>query len=155
MSRTTPKSRIIFTDAEANNQAHVLPLFFGIFGSSAITYAATREGELNIREPIDYETEYAASLTACAPLEDEDRAKAHFTQERIKYDQRTARRNKIRSRKDLVERSQSEQRHVIEIASEKAASNLLRSLPLNRYGFTLTKCPILDIGFALDITSRP
>ena len=151
VSRTTPNSRIIFTDAEANIQWHVLPSFFD---SAVYQFAATREGGLNIKEPIDYEMEYAALLTACAPLED-DGAKAHLSQECIKYDQRTACLNKIRSLKDLMENLQTEERHVIEMSSEKGASNLLRSLPLNRYGFTFTKCPNLEMGFALDITSRP
>ena len=73
-----------------------------------------------MQEPIDYETDYAASLTACAALEDQDRANARLTQERITHDQRTARLNTIRSRKkDLLESLQTEQRHVIEMASEK------------------------------------
>ena len=88
--------------------------------------------------------EYAASLTACAPLEN-DRANAHLTQERITHDQRTARLNITRLRKkDLMENLQTEQRHVIEMASEKGASNWLTALQLKRYGFTLTKAEFRD-----------
>ena len=57
----------------------------------------------------------------------------------------SARLNIIRSRKkDLMESLQTEQRHVIEIASEKGASNWLTALPLKRYGLTLTKSEFRD-----------
>ena len=80
-------------------------------------------------EPIDYGTEYAASLTACAPLDDEDQANAHLTQERITHDQRTARRNIFPScKKDLMKSLRTEQGHEIEMASEKRASNWRRGL---------------------------
>ena len=53
--------------------------------------------------------------------------------------------NIIRSRKkDLMESLQTEQRHVIEMASEKGAPNWLTALPLKRYGFTLTKSEFRD-----------
>ena len=52
-----------------------------------------------------------------------------------------------------MESLQTEQSHVIEMASEKGASNWLTALPLKRYGFTLTKSEFRD--FALDITLRP
>ena len=70
MSRITATSRNIFTDAEANIQTHVLTPFFDshVSQSARRLYSlATREGGLNIKAPIDYEAEYAASLTACAP----------------------------------------------------------------------------------------
>ena len=92
-SRTTPNSRNIFTDAESNTQKHVLTSSFDfpVSQSEGRLYSLpNREGGRNIKEPIDYETEYAASLTSCAPVEDEDRANAHLTQERITHDQRTA-----------------------------------------------------------------
>ena len=119
-----------------NIQTHVLPSFF----DSPVPQSARRlyslpslEGGLNIKEPIDYEMEYAASLSACAPLEYGDRAIVHLTQERIKHDQRTARLNFIQSsKKDLMENRQSEQHHVIEMASEKEALNGLTALPLKR-----------------------
>ena len=98
---------------------------------------------------------YAASLTACTSLEDEDRANAHVTQGRITYDQLIARLNINRSRtKDLMEILQTDQRHVIGMASEKGASNRLTALPLKSYGLTLTKSKFRD-GLALDRTLRP
>ena len=70
-------------------------------------------GGFHINGPIDYETKYAASITACAPLEDEDRANAHLTQEIIAHDQRTARLNIFLLRKkDLMENLHTDQRHV-------------------------------------------
>ena len=96
---TTPNSRIVSTYAEANIQTHALPSFFDspVSQSAWLLYSLpNREGTgLNIKEPIDYETEYGARLTACAPLEYEDRAIAHLTQERITNDQRITRLNKI------------------------------------------------------------
>ena len=85
-SRATPNSRNSFTDADAIIQTQVLASFF----DSPVSQIArrlcslpNRENRLNIRQPIDYETKYAASLTACAPLEHEDRAYGRLTQERI------------------------------------------------------------------------
>ena len=58
---------------------------------------------------------------------------------------KNARLNKFRScKKDLMESLQTEQRHVIEMASEKGASNWLTALPLKRYGLTLTKSEFRD-----------
>ena len=75
-------------------------------------------------------------MTACAPLEDEVQANALLTQKRITY---------IQSRKkDLMKGPPTEQRHVIEIASEKAAANWLIDLPLKRYSFTLTNFEFRD-----------
>ena len=75
---------------------------------------------------MNYEKEYAASLTACAPTEVEVRANAHLTQESITHDQRTARLNNIQSHKDgLMEYLQIKQRQQKEMASEKEASNCL------------------------------
>ena len=132
-SRTTPNSWNLFTDAEANIQTHDLPSFFESPVSQSprrLCSLPTRKGGLNIMEPVDYETQEAASLTACAPL----------THERKTHDQRTARLNKIRSRKkNLMESLQTEQRHVIEMILEKGASNWLTALPLKCCGFTLTK----------------
>ena len=109
----------------------------------------TRESGFNIKEPKDYEAEYAASLTACAPLENEDRANANLTQERIKNYQRSARLNTIQSRKtDFVESLRTEQRQIIEVASEKGASTWLTALHIKRYGFTLTKSKCRD-GFCV------
>ena len=66
---------------------------------------ARQEGGLNFKEPKDYETEYAASLTACAPLEDEDPANSHLTQESLTHDRRTAGLNNIQSsEKDFMKR---------------------------------------------------
>ena len=104
----------------------------------------SREGRLNVKEHLDYETEYSASLTACAPLEGENLANAHLTQDRITHDQRTARLKKIRSSQDFMESLQTEQRLVIEMALEKGASNWLTALPLKRYCFTLTKSEFRD-----------
>ena len=62
-------------------------------------------GVLNIKHQLDYEKQLAASLTACTPLEDEDRALAQLIQERIKHNQRIARLRKIWPGKmDLTER---------------------------------------------------
>ena len=53
-----------------------------------------------------------------------------------------------------MESLQTDQRHVIELASEKGASIWRTILPLKRYDFTLTN-PNLETSFALDITLRP
>ena len=81
-------------------------------------FLPTREGGFNVKEPIDYETEYAASLTACAPLEDDDRANARLAQERITHDQQTAHLKIIRSRKKDLNGNPSD-----------------RATPRNRNGF--------------------
>ena len=134
VSWTAPNSRNIFRDEEAKIQTHILPSFFDspVSQSARRLYSLpTREGGLNIKEPIDYESQCAASLTACAPLEDEERANAHLTQERIMHDIRTARLNIISAReKDLIESLQTEQGHVIEMDSEKGAFNWLTALSL-------------------------
>ena len=82
---------------------------------------------------------------AYVPLEDEDRANAHLTQERITHDQRPTRLNIIQSIKnDLMDNFQTELRHVMEMALVKGASNWLPALPLKHYGFTLTKSEFRD-----------
>ena len=86
---------------------------------------------------------YNASLTACAHVEDEDRANAHLTQERIQNEQRTEHLNKIPERKeDLVRSLPTRKRHVIETTSEKGTSSWLIALLFKSYGFTLTKSKI-------------
>ena len=60
--------------------------------------------------------------------------------------------------KDLRESLQTEQRHVIEMASEKGASNWLTALPLKRYGFTLTKSAFRDglcISYNIEAKNTP
>ena len=125
MSRTMSNSRNIFSDAEANLLKQVpLSLFDSPVSQSArrLYSLPTREDGLRIRELIDNETEYAVSLTACAPLEDEDRINAHLTQERITHNQRFGRLSITRSsKKDLMGILQTEQRHVIKMTSEKGA----------------------------------
>ena len=69
--KTTPNSRKIFTDADAYIQMHVPLSFFDspVSQSARRLYSLpTREGRLNIREPISYEMEDAASLTTCLLL---------------------------------------------------------------------------------------
>ena len=91
VSRTTPNSRNIFTDAETNIQKRVLPSFFDTpLSESAhqLSLLANWEGRLNIKETIDYEMKYAVSLTACVPLEKGDQANALLNQERIMHKQR-------------------------------------------------------------------
>ena len=76
------KSRNTFTDAEANIQTHILTSFFDspVSTHTEIVFA-THPGRI-IKDSIDYETQYAASLTTCAFLEDEDRLNAHLSRER-------------------------------------------------------------------------
>ena len=77
VSRTTPNSWNFFTEVEANIQTHVIlsSSVTPVSQSAQLFYSLpTREGALNIKEKIDYETEYAASLIACAPADNEDLA---------------------------------------------------------------------------------
>ena len=77
MSRTTPNSRNIIPDVETNIQTHVSPSVFDVrlVSKSGRQFfpLPTGEGGRNTKEPIEHEKENAALLTACAPLEDEDR----------------------------------------------------------------------------------
>ena len=89
-------------------------------------------------------------MTACAPLEDEDQPNAHLTQKRITYIQS--------HKKDLMKGPPIEQRHVTEMASERAAANWLISLPLKRYSFSLTKFEFREricIRYNIEAKKRP
>ena len=82
VSRTTPNSEMIFADAEAKIPTHVQSSFIDcpISQSARRLFSLpTRETGINIMEPIDYQTEYAAMQNVCATLEYEDRANAHLT----------------------------------------------------------------------------
>ena len=106
---------------------HILPSFFDSPKSQSTRrlYALpTREGGPNTKDTIDYETEYG----------DADRMRTSWSWGSSKNSFRprtpnvrpTNRLKKIRSRKkDLMESLQTEQRHLIEMASEKGASNWL------------------------------
>ena len=86
VSRITTTSRSFFRDTDANMKTHVLPSFCDSPASQftrRFYSMQTRVGGLNIKEQIGCETEYAASLTPCAPLEDEVRSNSHLTQEGI------------------------------------------------------------------------
>ena len=140
MPMTTENSRIICSDAKANSQTHVRPSFFS---SWRLYLLPTREGGLNIKEPKDWDTGCVASLNACAPLEDKDRANAHHTQERITHYQRTARLNKI-NRVTRILQKVLRPIDINEIALEKRTSNWFTALPPKRCGFTLTKSKFRD-----------
>ena len=92
-------------------------------------------------EPIDYETEDTASLSACASLQYEDRVNSHLTQERMTHDQRIALLNIIRSRKKvLMESLQTKQRHVMEMVSEKRSLEMTNSSTAETLRFYSIKC---------------
>ena len=148
VTRTTTNSRNIITDAKPSIRTHVLMSFFDspLSQSARLLFSLPiRENGLNIEEPIEYETEHAASLTAWAPLEEEDRENAHLNQECITHDQRTASLNIVRAcKKNLMKSLQTAQRLVIEITSEKEASNWLNALALKYFCIKLTKSKIID-----------
>ena len=101
----------------------------GVSIRTAIVFASDPRGQTQHKGAIDYETEYAASLTACGPLEYDNRANARLAQERITNDQREPHTSILFDcvRRILMENLQTEQRHVIEMTSAKEASNWLSS----------------------------
>ena len=108
-----------------------------------------RNGGLNITLPEDNQKNlrWFKFLGDC--LYDVDPMTAENSQQRIKRVIREEKKEILTEKLDKVKQGATEdQLYVLQLASEKGASNWLNALPLTRYGFSLTKTEFRD-GLAI------
>ena len=99
-----------------------------------------RMGGLNIQMPSDYSENFKWSKMTPEPVENVTPVLAENIQNRILSDIETAKEGMNKAKLNSIKSKLSKQEtYALNLASEKGSSSCLNALPLERYGFNLTK----------------
>ena len=133
MNRTTPEFHLMLDGVENYISEKLIPTLTG------------RMGGLNIQMPSDYSENFKWSKMTSEPLEKVTPMVAENIRNRILSDIKTAseRMNKAKLH-NIKSKLSEEETYALNLASGEGSSSLLNALPLERYGFNLTKGEFRD-----------
>ena len=94
---------------------------------------SNRESGLNIRESKEHSTDYTASLAAVEPIGNEDLTNIHLLQDSITQDWCYSQHRRTQPlKKEYLRTLPENKNHVVDLASEKAASSWLTAFHRKR-----------------------